>query len=373
MTNYSKLQNLTKDDINIRNNDLFVKDVKLGGPFIAIFFGKNSGLNNDHKKTILSYFLSSKDLINYNYDRSTNEYKVFFKRKTLFKPVKVFHDPEKDESFWVHYNFRSLLNLQDHTFRHCIADHWINQGSQVPDLIEKDETFFNGFWNKFREINCNFFLDITLSDIDTHEKAKNVIKNLRYKIFDEQIKNTNSIRKEKTPTGKNSEELKKIQDVSGIQNLCQNCINKHNGPDTFLKCWKLLSDNNIHELYLSRIREWIVESIQDQKNIEHYKNNTTNGLLERRHLHYRQDGNVKISSYALEYKDNKDCHIFYLVLRKYGNTYNLLTAYPLRISKKPVTEIHSYTKNQSINKDLKILNFCHTSNWIGVRNLLCGN
>ena len=43
MTNYSKLQNLTKNDINIINNDIFIKDVKSGGPFIDIFLAKIAG------------------------------------------------------------------------------------------------------------------------------------------------------------------------------------------------------------------------------------------------------------------------------------------------------------------------------------------
>ena len=230
MTNYFKLQNLIKDDINIINNEFFIKDVKLGGPFIDIFFGKNSGLNNDHKKTILSYFLTSKDLISVIYDKKTDEYKVFFKKK-LLKPVTVLHDPEKDEFFTVSYDFRSLLNLQAHAFKHCIADHWTNQGSAVPAFIEEDEPFFNKFWEKFRKIGCNFFLNIKLTDIDTREKSIRVFDTLRNKSINRSIE---KIKKEKTLKFKSFEELKRITDEFDTHNWCMDCINEHNGQDTFL-------------------------------------------------------------------------------------------------------------------------------------------
>lgn len=369
MTNYSKLQNLTKDDINIINNEFFIKDVKLGGPFIDIFFGNNSGLNNDHKKTILSYFLTSKDLISViSYDKNTTEYKVFFKK--LLQPIKVQHDPEKDEFFTVFYDFRSLLNLQAHTFKHCIADYWKNRGS-APDFIEENEEYFNKFWNKFREIDCKFFLDIKLSDIDTRKKAKIVFDNRRNKSINGSFEKIKKIRKETKIKLDGLKKLKIITDEFDEQNWCMDCINKHNGSDTFLKCWKLFSGNNIHESYLKKIRTCIVETIQDQKNIELYKGNTTKGTPERRHIHYREDGNLYIASYALDYKSNKDCHIFYLLLKKRGNRYNLLTAYPYTISKNPETKVHSHADKELGN--MKILNCCHTSNWTGVKKLLCGN
>lgn len=196
MTNYSKLQNLTKNDINIINNDIFIKDIKLGGPFIDIFFGKNSGLNDDHKKTMLSYFLTSKDLISANYDKNTKEYKVFFDKK-LLKLVKVQHDPEKNKSFTVSYNFRSLLNLHGHTFKHCIADYWINKGSAVPALIEKDENFFNEFWGKFKNIGCKYFSGIESSNIDTHEKAIRVFDPRRNRSIDKSVEKVKNIRQKK--------------------------------------------------------------------------------------------------------------------------------------------------------------------------------
>ena len=369
MTNYSKLQNFTKDDINIINNDIFIKDVKLGGPFVNIFFGKNSGLNNNHKKTMLSYFLESKDLISVIYDKGTNEYKVFFKKK-LLNPVNVLHDPEKNESFTVYYDFGSLLNLQAHTFKHCIADYWKNKGS-APAFIEKNGAFFNEFWNKFNRIGCKFFSNIKLSDIDTHEKAIRMFDSYKNKKINNFIERMKNERNKKTLTFDSFDQLKDITNKFDTHNWCQDCINEHNGPDTFLKCWKLFSDNNIHESYLKKIREWIVETIQDQKNIELYKGNTTNGTPERRHIHYRQNGNLYIASYALDYKINKDCHVFYLVLRKRGNGYNLLTAYPLIISKNPVSKVHSHAKTKLGN--MKILNCCHVSNWSNVKKLLCKN
>ena len=95
--------------------------------------------------------MTSKDLISViRYDEKTNEYKVFFKKKIL-DLLKVQHDPEKDESFTVAYNFSSLLNLQAHTFKHCIADHWENRGT-APNFIEKNEEYFKNFWNEFRKI-----------------------------------------------------------------------------------------------------------------------------------------------------------------------------------------------------------------------------
>lgn len=347
MTNYSKRQNLTKDDINIINNDIFIKDVKLGGPFIDIFFGKNRGLNNDHKKTILLYFWESRDLIDVKYEN--NKFKVSFKND-LLDPIMVLHDPEKNESFTVYCDFGTLLNLQAHTFKHCIADYWINRGS-APDFIEENEEFFKEFWCKFTNVNCKFFTDIKLSDIDTCEKAK-----VKFKTLENESDNRSMEKVKNSKTHK-----------LAARNWCLDCINEHNGPDTFLKCWKLFSDNNIHELYLKRIREWIVETIQDQKNIELYKGNKTEGTPERRHIHYRKDGNLHIASYALDYETNRKGHVFYLVFKKYGrNVYHLQTAYPLKI---PVTKIYSHAKNKLGNET--ILNCCHVSNWSGIKKILC--
>ena len=208
---------------------------------------------------------------------------------------------------------------------------------------------------KFTNVNCSFFLDIKLSDIDTCEKAKVKFKTLENESDNRSMEKVKNRKTHKLAT----------------RNWCLDCINEHNGPDTFLKCWKLFSDNNIHELYLKTIRDWIVETIQDQKNIELYKGNTTEGAPERRHIHYREDGNLCIASYALDYKSNKDCHIFYLLLKKRGNRYNLLTAYPYTISKNPESKVHSHAKKELGN--MKILNCCHTSNWTGVKKLLCGN
>jgi len=352
MTNYSKRQNLTKDDINIINNDIFIKDVKLGGPFIDIFLGKNCGLNDDHKKTILLYFWESRDLIDVKYEN--NKFKVSFKND-LLDPVMVLHDPEKNESFKVYCDFGTLLNIQAHTFKHCIADYWINRGS-APDFIEENEEFFKEFWCKFTNVNCSFFLDIKLSDIDTCEKAK-----VKFKTLENESDNRSMEKVKNRKTHK-----------FATRNWCLDCINEHNGPDTFLKCWKLFSDNNIHELYLKRIRDWIVETIQDQKNIELYKGNTTEGAPERRHIHYRKKGNFCIASYALDYESNKKGHVFCLVFKKYGrNGYHLQTAYPLIVSKKPVPEIYLDAKRKSGNET--ILNCCHVSNWTGIKELLCGN
>ena len=374
MTNYSKLQNLTENDINIINNDIFIKNVKLGGPFIDIFFGKNSGFNNDHKKTMLSYFLTSKDLISsINYNEKTNESKVFFK-KNILELVKVQHDPEKDEFFTVSYDFRSLLNLQGHTFKHCIADYWKNRGS-APDFIEENKKYFDEFWNKFRKIGCNFFSNIKLSDIDTREKAIKVFNSYEKKIMNNFIERMKNERNKKTLTYDSFDQLKDITDKFETRSCCMDCINEHNGPDTFLKCWKLFSGHNIHESYLKKIRKWIVKTIKDQKNIELYKGNTTNGTPERRHIHYRKDGDVYINSYALDYKSalddesDKKGHVFCLIFKKYRNGYHLKTAYPLTISIKPVMEIYSHAKTKIGNKE--ILNCCHASNWSGIKKMLC--
>ena len=349
MTNSSNLQNL-KDDINITDNDIFIKDVKLGGPFIDIFFGNNSGLNNDHKKTILSYFLTSKDLISViNYDKNTTEYKVFFKK--LLQPIKVQHDPEKDEFFTVFYDFRSLLNLQAHTFKHCIADYWKNRGS-APDFIEKDEKFFNNFWDEFRKIGCKFCSNFKFSDIDTPEKAK-----VKFETLENESDNRSI---EKIKNGKTFNFV--------ARNWCPDCINKHNGPDNFLKCWKLFSDNKIHESYLIKIKAFIKKTIMDHKNIELYKGNTTSGIPERRHIHYRKDGDVHIISYALDYKSDKKGHVFCLIFKKYRNGYYLKTAYPLTISIKPITKIYAHAKTKIEKKT--ILNCCHVSNWSGIKKML---
>jgi len=346
MTNYSKPQRNYENNIN---NDIFIGNIKLGGSFIDIFFGKNCGLNDDHKKTILLYFWESRDLIDVKYEN--NKFKVSFKND-LLDPITVLHDPERNESFKVYCNFGSLLNLQAHTFKHCIADHWKNRGS-APDFIEENEEFFKEFWCKFTNVNCKFFSDIKLSDIDTCEKAKVKFKTLENESDNRSIENIKNRKTSKLAT----------------RNWCMDCINKHNGPDTFLKCWKLFSDNSIHKSYLKRIRACIVKTIQDQKNIEFYKGNRTNGTPERRHIHYRKDGNLHIASYALDYESNRKGHVFYLVFKKYGrNGYHMKTAYPLKISEKPVTKIYSHAKNKLGNET--ILNCCHVSNWTGIKKML---
>ena len=352
MTNSSKPQNLTKNNINIINNDISINNVQLGGHYNTIFFGRDCSLNDVHKKTILLYFWGSRKLIDVKYEK--NKFKVFFKKEFL-NPVNVFHDPEKNKSFTVHYDFRSLLNLQAHTFKHCIADYWKNKGS-APAFIEKNEDFFNDFWNEFRKIGCKFCSKFELLDINEREKAKKIFATL-----------------ENESANRSIEEIENGKTCKGVaRNWCMDCINKHNGPDTFLKCWELLSKEKIHETYLEKIKTFIEKTIRDQKNIELYKGDKTEGTPERRHIHYRKNGNLHLASYALDYESNRKGHVFYLVFKKYGrNGYHLKTAYPLKISEKPETRIYSHAKNKLGNGT--ILNFCHTSNWTDVKKLLCGN
>jgi hypothetical protein len=369
MTNYSKAKVVNKNNIEIKDNDIFINNIKLGGPFIYKFFGKNCVFSDKHKISILSYFMDSKDLISTYYDKKSNEFRVLFKKEIL-KQINIPHDPEKDKFFTVYYNFDSLLNLQAHAFKHCITDYWKNKGLKVPEILEKDKIFFNEFWNKFREIDCNFFSDITLSDIDTNEKAKNVFDILRNKSVSKSIEKTKRIKKERKITLNNLKELSILKDDSNAKkNWCIECIRKHDGPKTFLNCWKLFSDNNIHELYLKNIKKWIEKSIQDKKNINFYKNAITNGNLNRYHIHYREAGYNYIDSYAL-----LNNNIFCLVLKEYkrGN-YHLQTAFAKKISKNPRNYINQHAHAKKKSNKRKIFNCCHPDNWIDVENLLYGN
>ena len=350
-------------DIRIDNSKIFLKmcnkEYQLAGSFIDLFFNKKFNIKNDHKKRILLYFLNNKDNL---IGTITTTGKIRnIRLKNYFSKVTVCHDPKADESFDLYVTFFDLVNLHMHTLKHCIMDYWMQPSR--PIFLGNDNIFFNSFWREFKKINCKFYSQYNISDINTSEKACNIFIEKKEQILSDL--NDAFIKAKEQNTTLNS--LSELSILITNQNKkeeeqihCMDCINAHGSPDTFLKCWKLLSKNNIHELYLKKIRHFIIETIQDNNNIQYYKGNKEDGRPRRQHVHYKKEGKEYICSYAVESKETKD-HIYYLVFKKV--TKNKPT-YFLKTTDDHKLGVKSHENYQSIKKYDNVLNQkCHTMNW----------
>jgi len=354
MGKFHPFEDVSEKEIEIQNNTIKINGNLLIGCFIQNYLGRNSGFSNDQKKKVLLHFLNNDDLI----DRivlgnSMREYRIIL--NPLFKPILINHDPSRTESFTISFNFGSLKNLQGHALKHCIHDHWA-QSHHHPLIIDEDDTFFNNFWKEFRTIKCEFLSKYEISDLDTPEKARTIFDPARHQNLDGKIKGIKEGIKLKDFSALN-QLLKNFDKKS----LCMECIKKHKNVDTFLNCWKLTSKFGIHKIYIKKIREWVVETIQDKNNCHIYSGEKKGGDPKRLHVHTIEKGYDCLHSYALQ-PSGSTTDIFTLIFKSYQkgkNYYQISTAYPFKRTVKPISEI----KRRHKRKKLNIIQYCYDKNW----------
>jgi hypothetical protein len=346
------------DDVRISNRTVSIKGIELLGSFINFFFSHTQGFKMEHKKRILIHFLKKGELF-CQIDNS-NPQRYWIRLNEHFNSIEIPDDPVKNESFTVIHQWGSILNLHGHIFKHCIADYW-KRADQGPFIMDKDAVFHTEFWKQFKKIGCHYFSRLKLSDIDSPEKAINVFDPHRHKDLDRIIDNIKSTKKKMTIKGLSN--LKIISKEFDTKNICQNCLKTHKGVETFLDCWDLFSNHQVHETYLKKIGEWVLRTMQDKDNSEFYKGNKNNGKPQRRHVHYELDGRKIIYSYVVEPENAS--HIYVMVFKQINmkNQYIILTAFPLGINSNPTHYISENVKFMQRQRSFNIENYCHYSNW----------
>lgn len=266
------------------------------------------------------------------------KYKIELKNPYKFTGIE--DDPQQGLDFNIE-TFKYFSSMQWHMISHCIADHFISKKKPPTILIYTTEELSKK-WNEFvDEIKCSRW-GINLTANDSREQ------------WMETRQSVNKAYKKKS--GKKS--------FQG----CRGCIDEH-GVENFIKCLQFFE--KFRTEYLETIKEWIVDTIRDQKNIYHYKDEKTicdDTVLNRQHIHTQNDGLESIYAYVMN-ENNGITNIYRMIFDFCGNingkkTYQMKTVYGIGAceNKEKSLDLIGQNVNDLLRK-MTITNYCHKSNW----------
>jgi hypothetical protein len=267
------------------------------------------------------------------FDRRHQDYRV--QEKTLFKPIRVAHDPSPNKEFVI-LTYDSLTSVHWHILCHVIIDSY---HGQIPTFRIND-TPVTEKWEIFRDqVNCH--------------RYSNLDENNLYDSFN-----------------------KRKQDYVGIAGRyqphgCMNCYQNDEELRTFLKCCDFFKQERTD--YLKRIRDLIIYQIQDAQHTPYYQNQRTvtnaGDLIvpKRRHLHVSDDRQNYIYDYVFFSSPNLADTVgtFKLTLKRENNrnTYRIKTFFGESYNDKVVNAMYSIHKRM-INRPNRPVNYkCSQGFW----------
>ena len=296
-------------------------------------------ITDENKIKIIRYLLTSdKSPVKNIYYSKYCKYKI--ELKNPYNITEIEADPKQGFGFSIE-PFKYLSSIQWHMISHCIADHLFSKKKQSSILIRKTEELSKR-WNEFvSEIKCpRWGIDLTANDS-----------------FRKWIRMRQNV----------NEKHKKESSQESCQG-CIGCIEEH-GIEKFIKCLRFFEEFRTD--YLIKIKQWIVDTIRDQKNIQHYKDKKTicdDTVLNRRHIHTQNDGLESIYAYVLN-ENNGITNIYRMIFDFCGNingntTYQIKTAYGIGACKNKEESLDLIREDVAdIRRKETITNYCHESNW----------
>lgn len=243
-----------------------------------------------------------------------NKYYTFI--KPVLKPVLVNHDPIPNQSFKVN-SFSTLASVQWHMLSHGLADYWIN--NHLPYINIEVETTMEEMWRRFtKEVGCKRWGKFDLPEKKTW---KNTLKNVQQKL--------------------------KVYNCHG----CYNCI-EDPGHDinTFIRCCTFFTKQR--NSFLKITREWFVNELQDNGNLNYYKTGKINNktLPARKHLHLTKKKDSVIYAYVIQKNAENHYDVYRIILKKImTNTYHQPNY--------KIVSIYGHMKSQSTDAVTRRINF----------------
>lgn len=294
----------------------------------------------EDKIEIIRYLLTSdkSPVSSIYYLKKYCKYKI--ELKNPYKLTEIEADPKQGFGFNIEI-FKHLSSMQWHMISHCIADHFISKKKQSAILICKTDELSKK-WNEFvSEIKCaRWGIDLTAND--SYEQWMRIRQSV-------------------------NEAYKKESSQKSCQG-CIGCIEQH-GLENFIKCLRFFE--KFRTKYLIKIKQWIVDTIRDQKNIKHYKNEKTicnDTVLSRRHIHTQNDGLDSVYAYVMN-ENNGITNIYRMFFVFCGNingnkTYQIKTAYGIGVCENKEKSLDLIREDVAdIRRKETIINYCHESNW----------
>lgn len=302
-------------------------------------------LSNDieDKIEIIRYLLTSdkSPVKTIYYSKTYCKYKIELKNPYKFTEIEA--DPKQGFGFNIE-TFKYFSSIQWHMISHYIADHFfsISKQSKQPPILICETKKLSEKWNEFvSEIKCSRWgIDLTANDS-----------------FRKWIRMRQNV----------NEKYKKESSQASCQG-CIGCIEEH-GIEKFIKCLRFFEEFRTD--YLIKIKEWIVDTIRDQKNIQHYKDKKTicdDTVLNRQHIHTQNDGLESIYAYVLN-ENNGITNIYRMIFDFCGDingnkTYQIKTAYGIGVCENKEKSLDLIREDVAdIRRKETITNYCHESNW----------
>jgi len=337
------ISNLNK--ISINEN---IVCIQFKGSTISISFRLNefpyhwlsNEITDKNKIEIIRYLLTSdkSPVKNIYYSKTYCKYKIELKNPYKFTEIEA--DPKQGFGFNIE-TFQYLSSMQWHMITHCMADHFFSKKKQLAILICKTEELSKK-WNEFvSEIKCPRW-GIGLTANDNFEQWKKIRRDIDKK-YNKKL-------------GKES--------FQG----CKGCIEEH-GLETFIECLRFFE--GFRTEYLRTIKQWIVNTIRDQQNIQHYKDEKTicdDTVLNRRHIHTENAGLKSVYAYVMN-ENNGITNIYRMIFDFCGNingnkTYQIKTAYGIGACENEEESLDLIREDVAdIRRKKTITNYCHESNW----------
>lgn len=336
--------NITKNDLSI-NQDIVCLKFN-GGNYEGIghklpFYSSDVAeiKKKDEKLKILRFLFTNKfaGLLSIHFHNSA----FYPKRHSALNTIEAQHDPVPDHLLEI-YPFSSLQSIQWHLLSHGIADYWLNPFK--PYLLSGiiDEYQMEVDWHNFmKRLSCERW-SIDLPNLPENERKS-----------------------------KWNEILSSIQEKYNTNcHGCFNCINEQ-GADKFISCCRFFEEYRM--AYLKRIRGWIVDTIQDNNNLEFYRKNQKNVDAispARRHIHLKDTKNC-LYAYVIDKGSDGNVDIYCMKFKRIksvGNSskYRIITAYGLSTKdseEKAKQHMLDHVRNLRKVKKLQIINYCHPENW----------
>lgn len=345
---------MQKCPIDIAENDLSIdqdlvylkfngKEYKAIGYSIPFYTSEVAEVKNKTDKLKVLYFLF------------TNEYSgidgINFQDSSFFPMlsadlhnVVAYHDPVPNT--WQYFHpFSSLQSIQWHMLRHGIADYWLEPYKPYILCGRINESDMETIWHNFRvRVKC--------------ERWSLDLPNM-------------TVMKRQAEWKKSLSSLHKLQHGRRCHG-CYACINEQ-GSSKFIECCRYFESYRVD--YLKTIRQWTLDTIQDEKNLEFYGNNrdVQNEAImpARRHIHMIKSWNSDLYAYVMDnagYQKTDVYLIKFQLIEKSGgwSEYHCKTVHGLKTrhsEEKAKQYVLDHARYLREDQETKFTNYCHPINW----------
>lgn len=356
MNHYTTINtnNLNQADISIETNGyeeiikfkVTNKDYEIPAKQLPYYSFEIKNLkNNNYKETMVHYILTTPKLGLKKILVSGNNYKI--EVAPILQCIKAQHDPEPCHNLFL-YLYASLQSIQWHLLSHGIVDYWMNptQPFLMSEIINPKtmQESWDGFLG---EVNCPRWGEecINIKPYDSNRQG-----------FKDQW----------------DKQRRKLNTYAGNIKVqgCYQCIDEY-GAEQFIKCCNYFLP--IRNNYLTRLRKWVINTIQDN-NFNYYYENSKLPIKKgkeskRRHIHATDNGTGSLWAYVIEEASDKKSNIYIMKFKLDNhigaakNHYILKTVYGFKTENS--FEEAETTIKAAVNNTTKRLNIryrCYSSN-----------